>query len=175
MGRRALVLPAILATAWIMACGSDPLGVGGSDSGQPTSLPRITGSWNASVTLAGPSPNRGDTVRGMCTVDDFRITLSSPTSRDHYQGSHTGFTITCEGREASATEVFGISDTVIVVAPGSVTGVVWELISDPVFQVDGATWQTFGGSLTSQNLGGAFWWKDSSDAIRIWAKFDAFR
>ena len=150
----------------------------------------ITGPWLLSIYEASPLPYWNlttDTV-GTCTSDEFRITVAyegPAKTRFLYSGSHEGFRMTCSGISESATQVFNITDTVIVVAAGTVLG---EMRYEPcvmvgpwlgcapewLFGLDFAGFRLWG-SASGDPLSGRFNWAEFSDTVRVWGKWSGQR
>jgi hypothetical protein len=153
--------------------------------------PDVMGSWVVSVSDVGPTSLTGyEKSDGVCTVEDFPLSFTKRekvgTEDYSYSGSHTGFTMICAGVTKSATEVFGMADTVVVVPPGDLTGTTSKSYCQ-MFQ--GCAWgfaltiegfmlqaSSYYGTehLTGTRLGGRFYWF-SGDTLRALGSFSAYR
>jgi len=147
----------------------------------------ITGSWLLSVLDARPSILPTPDTLGTCISDEFPITLTyegpSETHFD-YSGSHGDFSMVCSGVDEPATQVFNLTDTVIVVAAGSIQGemhyetCVWNPLTgcrpEWLFGLDLADFR-FEGFAGADPISGWFHWPPYSDTARVFGRWSGHR
>jgi hypothetical protein len=150
--------------------------------------PEIAGTWTVSIMDAGPGFSHPNRDAGTCLVDPFQIHLSkvgNVEGEPRYSGTFDKFRMVCSGVTESATEVFGLVDTVVVVAEGWLRGNAYGLgcigfqadCGDDPWRInlEGAE---IGLSLiqaTRSQMSGLFSWHGGTDTSAVAGQFSAGR
>lgn len=144
--------------------------------------PEISGNWLASVRAAYPHRDRAAQTAGTCSISDFQFTLGGGVrDRDSvlYAGSQKGISMLCVGAEDSARAVFGMSDTVVVILAGQLSG----RIAEMCWIFEGCSWHAhfrFAGfhltaTVTGTEMAGQLVWSDNAGVPRVEGLWNARR